>query len=175
MSDTSSAEDTTEVMYNGSPSLRPTVAAAVTVGVITIILVVALFFTGDTLVGDTSESLAGVIGVLGSLVVLRYVGRMYVLRRTKYVVTRREVRRERKLLFSHSTREIPVSRIRGVEMTQTPLQRLLGYGSVSVLTAGPNQSLGFVSLSQVPEPRDRREELRTVMSVPGNQNDSAVN
>jgi len=163
MTDESSQAATTAVLFDGRPSTRPTVAAAVTVTLLTLGIVIWLFVDGESVVGDTGQTLAGVVGVLGSLVLLRLLGRLYALTRTSYYVTPTEIRRERSFLFSRSSREIPVSRIRGIKMTQTPFQRLFGYGSVAVLTAGPNQSLGFVSLEQVPEPVTRRDELRALL------------
>jgi membrane protein YdbS with pleckstrin-like domain len=163
MTDDSSQVEPAEVLFDGRPSTRPTVAAAVTVTLLTLGIVVWLFVDGESVVGDTSQTLAGVIGVLGSLVLIRLLGRLYALTRTSYYVTPTEIRRERAFLFSRSSREVPVSRIRGVKMTQTPFQRLFGYGSVAVLSAGPNQSLGFVSLEQVPDPVTRRDELRALL------------
>jgi uncharacterized membrane protein YdbT with pleckstrin-like domain len=135
----------------------------VTVTLLTIGVAGWVFVDGEAYVGETNQTLAGVIAVLGSLVLLRLLGRLYALTRTTYSVTSTEIRRERAFLFSRSSREVPVSRIRGVEMTQSPFQRLFGYGTVAVLTAGPNQSLGFVSLEQVPEPVTRRDELRALL------------
>lgn len=162
MTDDSSPEQT-EVLFDGRPSVGPTVAAAVTVTLLTLGVAGWVFVDGETYVGETNQTLAGVIAVFGSLVLLRLLGRLYALTRTTYSVTPTEIRRERAFLFSRSSREVPVSRIRGVEMTQSPFQRLFGYGTVAVLTAGPNQSLGFVSLEQVPEPVTRRDELRPLL------------
>lgn len=163
MTDDPSQAEKTEVLFDGRPSTGPTVAAAVTVTLLTLGIVVWLFVDGEAYVGDTNQTLAGVICVLGVLILLRLLGRLYALTRTSYYVTPTEIRRERAFLFSRSSREVPVCRIRGVEMTQTPFQRLFGYGNVAVLTAGPNQSLGFVSLEQVPEPVTRRDELRALL------------
>lgn len=174
MTDDSSEAEKTEVLFDGRPSTGPTLAAAVTVTLLTLAVVVWLFVDGEAYIGDTNQTLAGVIGVLGALVLLRLLGRLYVLTRTSYYVTPTEIRRERAFLFSRSSREVPVRRIRGVEMTQTPFQRLFGYGNVAVLTAGPNQSLGFVSLEQVPEPVTRRDELRSLLrNTEGNQSNSS--
>lgn len=163
MADTDPTSETVDVLFESRPSLRPTALAALTVAVATAALAGGLFVA----LGDGAPTAAGVVAVLGALLFVRYLGRLYVLSRTSYLVTEREIRREFSLFLVRSSREVPVHQLRGLGLSQTPLQRLLGYGSVEVLTTGPERSLGFVAFESVPDPTARRDEIRALLREQG--------
>lgn len=153
--------DTTEVLVESHPSLRPTLATIAAVVVGAALVAGALLALGGTIGQGTAETLAGVVAVVAALVVLRYIGRLYILRRTTYRLTDSELREEFTLFFHRSSRTVPVDQLRGLHLSQTAFQRLFGHGSVAVLTAGPNRSLGFLTFDDVPEPDDLRDRIRT--------------
>jgi uncharacterized membrane protein YdbT with pleckstrin-like domain len=159
MADTDPTRETVEVLFESRPSLRPAALAALAVAVATAALAGGLFVGLD----DAGTTVAGVVAVLGALLFVRYLGRLYVLSRTSYLVTEREIRREFSLFLVRSSREVPVHQLRGLHLSQTPLQRLLGYGSVEVLTTGTERSLGFLAFQSVPDPATRRDEIRALL------------
>ena len=160
---TRSPNETEDVLFESHPSLRPTVAAIFVVAVGTFFIGGVLVLRGTAFIGDAANTIAGVVVVLGVLLLLRYLGRLYVLRRTSYVLTDQEIRREFAFLLVRSSREIPIHQLRGVHLSQSPLQRLLGYGTVEMLTVGSDQSLGFVAFENISAPEERRDDIRLLL------------
>lgn len=165
MTESASESDTQagNVLFESNPSLRPTIARIVVVGVAVVAVIVGLSANTDALGQDTAETLTGVVAALGLLLVVRYLGRLYVLRSTSYVVTETELRREFALFLVRSSREIPIHQLRGIDLTQTVFQRLFGHGSLAFLTAGPDRSLGFLAFEDVPDPEARRDSIRELL------------
>lgn len=117
---------------------------------------------GDPQIGNL---LFTVIGFLLAIALLRIVIRILVLRRTKYVVTSGKLHREYELLAKRRTREIPLEQLRGMEFEQGRLQSFLGFGTLTFLTAGTNQSLGFLEFEHINMPTEIRDRVRTVSSM----------
>lgn len=153
------------VLFESHPSTRPTLAALGTTVVAGVAITGLLLGNAESLGRDVAETLAGVVGAVAALLVVRHLARIYVLRSTSYVVTETEIRREFALLFRRSSREVPIHQLRGISLSQSGFQRLLGYGSVSFLTAGPNHSLGFLSFDDVPDAEAKRDRIRDLVRV----------
>ena len=147
------------------PTIRPglvQLGVLVTVGV-------ALFATLElhpTLLG--SEELTGigstVVAVLTALAAVRSLVHVFVLTRTRYVVTDSVIRQEYELFYRTHSREIPLDQLRSHEFRQSRIQALLGYGTLSFLTGGTNQSLGFVEFEHLDDAKAVREAVRTQLA-----------
>jgi uncharacterized membrane protein YdbT with pleckstrin-like domain len=150
--------DEPTVLVTTEPSIKPTL-----IGILGVLVTAAIVIGGVFTLGGNSgnvETIAIIIGVVALLVVLRLLVRMYILKQTTYTVTDRDIRREYAFLFRRSAREVPLQKLRGLHLSQTPLQMLFGYGNLQFLTAGQNDSLGFISFDNVPSPVDQRETIR---------------
>ena len=150
----------TTVFARTTPTIQPTVLKLVA------LLVVGAAAIGVLTVAPTlvaSAEIAGVarvgVGILLGLGVVRYGVRVVVLRRTTYTVLSDGVRREFELLFRSKTREVPYEMVRSHEFTQSRFQSLLGFGSISL-----NQGLGTLILSDVKNPGEVYEQIRTQVS-----------
>ena len=117
---------------------------------------------GDPQIG---QLLFTVIGFLLAIALLRILIRIFILRRTRYVVTPRKLHREYELLAKRRTREIPLEQLRGMEFEQGRLQSILGFGTLTFLTAGTNQSLGFLQFEHINSPAEIRDKIRGVSSM----------
>lgn len=160
------AADAPDVPFETTPALKPTLLlVALTVGVGAAV-VGYLVANPETVAGDPglTELVWNAVGVLVVLLLIRLVLRLYVLSRTTYVVDSDALRREFSLLYRHESREVPTGRLRGHEFEQSRVQRLLGYGTVRVLTGGTNRSLGFLEFEDVPEPARVRDLLRALVA-----------
>lgn len=71
--------------------------------------------------------------------------------RTVYAVTNRRVLVQTGL-FGRDFDEIPVTQVRGVDVHQSVLQRLLGYGTVRVSSEGGSSHLGNEDWKGIPKP-----------------------
>lgn len=155
-----------DVLYRTTPTLRPTLiflGASLFVG---LAVVGYLFWNPTAVAGD--EQLTGIVRVavalLLVLIVVRLLIRLFVLRRTTYIVRSGALQREFRLLFRHRAREVPVHQVRGHEYSQNRIQALLGYGTIRMLTGGTNQSLGFVEFEDVPNPGLVREHVQELVA-----------
>ncbi|WP_435335071.1 PH domain-containing protein [Haloarchaeobius sp. TZWWS8] len=102
--------------------------------------------------------IAGWVVLLLSVIgLVRLVVQYFVLRRTNYIITRDSLRREYELFYSEQSRELPLSKVRGIELRRGRLQSALGFGSVSFLAAGTNRSIGYIDFSNTAEPHDVRD------------------
>lgn len=167
-----SSERVSEVLVATPPTIRPALV------LFTIVLVVGggiLFGLNDNpaiIFGDeTLTELAMVIvGLLTVIIALRLLIRMIILRRTMYIIATDTLKRETDLLFRYWAREVPVDQLRGFEHSKNSIQILLGYGTIRLLTAGTNQSLGFLEFEDVPSP----DELETYLNHLINQDATTV-
>lgn len=145
------------------PSIRPVLISLFVALLGT--AVVAAGVVALNLEGSGQGTLLGLLGVIAGLLILRQFVTLFVLTRTRYVITPGQLRREFSLLYRHRTRELPLSQLRGVELRRDPGQTLLGYGDLRFLTAGTNQSLGFLTFEQIPNPVDHRDALREALEL----------
>lgn len=152
--------------FDTTPALKPTlllISLTLFVGTVAVGYLVA---NPETVAGDPglTELVWNAVGVLAVLLLVRLVLRLYLLSRTRYVIDSDAVRREFSLLYRHESREIPLAQLRGHEFSQNRVQRLLGYGTVRMLTGGTNRSLGFVEFEDLPQPARVRNLLRELVA-----------
>lgn len=139
--------------FTSRPTLKP---AGIALGItaLLVLAIVGLLIANPTLFGtpELTEVVLWVVLLVGGFVSARLLLKMYVLSRMRYVVSNDGVLREYALLYRYRRREMPFQKIRGVEVSRDPIETLLGYGTVSVLSGGTNQSLGFIKFEHVPDP-----------------------
>lgn len=145
------------------PTLRPTLlwlglTLAVGLGAVAYVSGNPTRFGGP----ETARIARDVLVLLTAILTVRFLVRAYVLRRTTYHVTPSAVTREYALLLRSTEREVPFSMVRSHELTQSRVERLLGYGTVSL-----NQGLGGIELENVPSPRAVHETVRTMVEREG--------
>lgn len=166
VADARGARDVPALPFETTPALKPTlllIALTLFVGTVTVGYLVA---NPETVAGDPglTELVWNAVGVLVVLLLVRLVLRLYLLSRTTYVVDSDAVRREFSLLYRHESREVPLAQLRGHEFSQSRVQRLLGFGTVRMLTGGTNRSLGFVEFEDLPRPTRVRDLLRGLVA-----------
>lgn len=167
--DTADTRNAPALPFETTPALKPTlllIALTLFVGTVTVGYLVA---NPETVAGDPglTELVWNAVGVLVVLLLVRLVLRLYLLSRTRYVVDSDAVRREFSLLYRHESREVPLAQLRGHEFSQNRVQRLLGFGTVRMLTGGTNRSLGFVEFEDLPQPARVRDLLRSLVAGDG--------
>ncbi|WP_439025733.1 PH domain-containing protein [Haloarchaeobius sp. DT45] len=123
------------------------------------------FLTNKQALGEQGYGgIAGWVIVLLTVIgLVRLTIQFLVLRRTEYVITRDSVRREYDLLYSEKSRELPLSKVRGVELRRGRLQALLGFGDVSFLAAGTNRSIGYIDFDNTDSPHEIRQKVFELM------------
>jgi len=148
----------TDVIYSTHPTIRPPLlwmsATILAGGSVALVLL-------QDLIGLTDPQVATIGGLVVAfttlIVVVRLLVTIYILRKTKYIITETGVKREFSLWFRRWHREVPFSQIRAYEFDQNRIQRFFGVSTVPVLTGGTNASLGFVGLKNVPDPEEIEE------------------
>ena len=164
-SDTTTREtDASVTERTAHPTIKPTLILFALTVALSAILIGAIA-TNPDLLGD--ENLADIaiwiVVFVTLLVVLRLLVKIFVLRRTRYKISSTELQREYTLFYRRHAREIPMHRLRGLELDQGRIQTLLGYGDVRFLTGGTNQSLGFLSFENLDNPDEIRDEIRAAL------------
>ncbi|QLG50923.1 PH domain-containing protein [Natrinema halophilum] len=156
----------TDVQYETTPTIRPVLLtlAAVVIGGLVIVGSIA---TNPALLGGAqiADIIGSAILVLTSVVAIRLLIKAAVLARTTYTITDDTFRREYELLYRTRSRVVPVAKLRGHEFSQGRVQSLLGYGTIRLLTAGTNRSLGFIEFEHLDDPERTREEIRAVSTA----------
>jgi membrane protein YdbS with pleckstrin-like domain len=87
--------------------------------------------------GHASSYLLALLGLITLLLVLWLLVRLLLWMKTAYAVTTSRVIVQRGIL-SRDFDEIPVNKVRAVDVHQSAIQRLLGYGTVRVTSEGEN-------------------------------------
>lgn len=113
--------------------------------------------------GENTWNVAVLLAVIVSLYVINKVIEIVVLLNTEYVITEDTLIKRFSLLYRTNTREIPIEKIRGVEHNQGMIATLLGVGTLVILTAGPNRSLGFLEFQHIAEPETRHDTIKDLM------------
>lgn len=139
--------DAERTLREATPTVKPVLAELLIVVLGTAVL---WHYTSQGELGETP--VGALVLLVGGLLGLRLLVKFVVLRSTRYRVTTAAVVREYELLLVRRRRRIPVEQLRGYEVTRSPVQTLLGYGTVSFLTGGTNESLGFVTFEHVGDP-----------------------
>jgi len=152
-----------------NPSIKvPLFKLVALLSVLSVFSIVAVGLSQGMFSVDT-ESNRILLGVSITMVILVLMGifnvlaRIYILRKTTYILGEDRLYKKFQLFYRKSEREIPIGRLRGVELTQSALQNIFNFGTLVFLTAGPNRSLGFLEFSNIPDPQNHREEIRRLM------------
>ncbi|WP_435360808.1 PH domain-containing protein [Haloarchaeobius sp. DFWS5] len=161
---TQSADESTREHGLGSEILRTTTPSTKLVTIyMGVLAVVGLglgvyFLTNPGALGEQGygEIAGWVVLLLTVAGLVRLTVAYLVLQRTEYHVTTDSVRREYELFYSEQSRELPLSKIRGVELRRGRLQAMLGFGTVSFLAAGTNRSIGYIDFDNTDQPHELR-------------------
>jgi len=150
---------TVETPIRTHPTLRPTL---VWLGIVTVVgvgLIAAIGAAPGVLGGaGTATVVMRAVALLTGLGVVRFLVRLYVLRQTEYVVDGDTVTRQYELFFRTWQRTVPLSKVRSHELRQSRVQKLLGYGTISL-----NQGLGAIELENVSGPHALYDDLSTLV------------
>lgn len=156
---------TGRTVFETTPTIRPTliwfgITTAIGGGVL-IYLVANPELFGER---QLTDIVFWVLFLLFGAILLRFGIKMFILTRTNYVVTTDDIRREYELVYRRHARELPIEKIRGVQFTQSRIQSLLGYGTLSFLAGGTDQSLGFVEFENLKQPHEARDRIRKLVA-----------
>lgn len=146
------------------PTLKPTIASLAGV-VIAGVLIIGYLFVDPTLLGTAgrTEIAANLVMLLTLIGAARLLLRLYVLTRTRYVVTSDAVRREYSLLYKTFSRELPLAKVRSHELRRGRIETLLGIGTVAFLTGSMAQSPAHLEFENVPNPERVRNHVRDLL------------
>ncbi|WP_135829468.1 PH domain-containing protein [Halorussus halobius] len=150
---------TVETPIRTHPTLRPT---AIWLGFVTVLgvgLITAIQSAPGLLGGAGAATVAmRAVALLTGLGVVRFLVRLYVLRQTEYVVDEDTITRQYELFFRTWQRTVPLSKVRSHELRQSRVQKLLGYGTISM-----NQGLGAIELENVSGPHSLYDAVSTLV------------
>lgn len=163
--DSSARPDDDEVIMEASPTLKPPAILLGIVMVVAVVLVVYLTNAPAILFDDRTinQLLSGAVGVLALLISIRLLIDIVILRRTTYIIRTESLERETDMIFRYTSRKAPVAQLRGFEYSQNLIQLLLNVGSIQLLTAGTNQSLGFIVFENLPNAGEAKEHLELLI------------
>jgi uncharacterized membrane protein YdbT with pleckstrin-like domain len=163
MSKNRSVEDR-NILFQTSPLIRPTLAVIGVVILVTIILIGAIWLRPDLFGGvRIAELILNGIVLLSSLVLIRLGVTLIILRRTTYTIYNTGFKKEYEFAFHKKSRELPVEQFRGRELERGRFETLFGCATIRLLTAGTNQSLGFVEFAQISNPDVADEHLNKIL------------
>ncbi|WP_435100161.1 PH domain-containing protein [Halorubrum sp. N11] len=141
------------VTHTSQPTLKPALLAlSVVAGVWFAVVGLLLSNPAMILTAELTAVVEIVVHLVFVFIALRLFVRLYILSRMSYTVRDGRIIREYALLYRYRRREIPIQHVRGVEVSRDPVESLLGYGTVSVLSGGVDQGLGFLEFENVPHP-----------------------
>lgn len=147
-------------LYETQPTLKPTL---IVLGAVTVLWAVLFGFlmSNPELIGtvELTSIVEIVVHLVFAFILIRLGVRLYVLSRMTYQVNKDHVAREYSLLYRYKRREVPIKQIRATEVQRDPLETILGYGTLNILTAGFDGSLGFVEFVNVPDPEAVRDAI----------------
>jgi uncharacterized membrane protein YdbT with pleckstrin-like domain len=162
--DTESEND--NIILQTNPTLRPTFVLMVTVVLIAGVLIGVTNTVAFELIDNQTiiEIITAIILILMVLTLIRLLIRIIILRQTSYIVRPKSLERETDLILQYTSRKAPVDELRGFEYSQNTFQRLLGYGSVRLLTGGTDQSLGFIVFRDLTRPDQTKAYIDNLIS-----------
>lgn len=142
-----------EIVTVGAPATT-LVAGYLLLTIVVGVLVGTSLYTNPDLFGEDGYArLAGLLVYLLAFIgAIRLAIKYVVLMRTKYVVTPDSVRRTYKLAYREQSRELPLHMIRGVEITKSRMQAILGYATISFLAVGSNRGIGYIEFDNAANP-----------------------
>lgn len=144
-----------EVLWQGHPSLR-LITPSVVVG-----LVLALGGVALTVV--LTEPTVRWLPLLGVPIGIAVVAWAYVsLVSTRYVLTSEEVYRKSGIL-NQSVAQIRLDRVQNTTFSQSPTERLLSYGDITIYTAGSDTM--DITLENVPNPQEVNQRLTEALDA----------
>lgn len=153
----SSEQPNDDVLVETTPTLRPTAIRLALVVVVGLGVVVSLRLNPELLgTRAITGTAALVVGLLTVLLMLRYALRALVLFRTTYTVTPERIERRYELLFRTQVDAVRFDKLRSHELTQSRVQSLLGFGTVSM-----NRGLGALRLADIADPHDIYETIES--------------
>lgn len=145
-----------KVICQVKPTLKPVL---IRLGLVIIIatIVIGILFTNPKLLGSRDATNIGLIIVqlLAMVALLRLLLRVFVLRKTEYVVTHDSVKRTYNLFLRSHKRQVPLNLVRSHELMQSRSESILGHGTIRL-----NQGLGDLELENIPNPHDVYEVIR---------------
>ncbi|WP_115865233.1 PH domain-containing protein [Halorussus litoreus] len=160
-SDGDSSQDAETALLETHPTLKPTLIwLGLTVA--TGLLATVILLANPELLGAPEFTEIGVliVGFLTAAGAVRFLVRLYILKRMRYVVTTRGVRREYSLLYRTHSRELPLSKIRSHELRRGRIETVLGIGSVAFLSTGATRGMGHIVFDNVDDPASVREAVK---------------
>jgi hypothetical protein len=153
----SSEQPADDVLVETTPTLRPTAIRLALVVVVGLGIVVGLRLNPELLgTRAITGTAALVVGLLTVLLMLRYALRALVLLRTTYTVTPERIERRYELLFRTQVDAVRFDKLRSHELTQSRVQSLLGFGTVSM-----NRGLGALRLEDIADPHAVYETIES--------------
>ena len=154
-----------DIIFETSPTLKPSVVLLVLVTLFTLVIIGGLLTFPIDVSGLYGENriLMNVTGILYTIVMIRIVIQIIVLRRTKYIIRADSLERETDMILRYNSRKAPIDELRGFEYSQDSIQTLLGYGSIRLLTGGTNQSLGFLAFENLPNAGKARNHIEDLI------------
>jgi uncharacterized membrane protein YdbT with pleckstrin-like domain len=165
-SDKNTASENDDIILQTNPTLRPTFVLMVTVVLIAGILTGITNTVAFEMIENQTviEVITAIILILMVLTLVRLTIRIIILRQTSYIVRPSSLERETDLILRYTSRKAPVDELRGFEYSQNTFQRLLGYGSVRLLTGGTDQSLGFIVFRDLTHPDQTKAYIDNLIS-----------
>lgn len=127
----------------------------------------AFLYQNPTLFGEGENARIAGLVVLGLTVIgaIRLAIKYVVLYRTKYIVTTDSVRRQYHLAYREESRELPLHMIRGVELSKSRLQSMLGFATISFLSVGSNRGIGYVEFDNAAEPERLQQAVLELLET----------
>lgn len=152
---------TTETVVETTPSTKPLMVRlglTVVLGLLAVVVVKEnAHWFGDP---GIAEVAANFVLILTGIATIRLAVKFYILTRTRYVVTTTGVRREYTLLYRTWSRELPLTMIRGHELTRSRIETFFGVGTVEFLSGSVSGSIGHVKFSSLPVPDEVRSAVQ---------------
>lgn len=160
-----SQSDSTDVLLRTKPTLKPTLLLLSIVTVLGV-AITSLYLTSTVVILNNeilTRVVGAAVGVISALLIIRLIIHVIVLRRTTYIIRAKSLERVTDMIVRYRSRKAPVDELRGFEYSQNPIQTVLGYGSIQLLTAGTNQSLGFLVFEDLPNASEARQHIEQLI------------
>lgn len=143
------------------PTIRPTIVWVFLTVAVGSVLALYISMNVEKIGGPHMTEVAiQVVVVIALLIVARFAIRAYILTRTTYEISENHVRREYTLLMRTRAQVVPTEVIRSIEMRQSRVQKLMGYGTITI-----NQGLGDIRLENLLDPHSTQEMISDVVEL----------
>jgi hypothetical protein len=154
-----------DLLYETTPTLRPVLLLLGTV-LVAGSIALSIPLLRPELFGDPAiaEIVLYAIGVLVAVTAIRLAVRLVILWKTTYEIREDALVRRYDLAYKRSVREIPVGKLRGHEFSQSRYQTSLDVGTIRLLTAGTNRSLGFLAFEHLEDPDVVQREIQALFT-----------